>query len=64
MDDEQASRLHKRLQPSTSRAPIVLLQRVEEIIPAMRERLVSVVSRRESYHISVWIDMAKGRKSF
>jgi hypothetical protein len=64
MGDEQASRLEKCLQPSTARVPIVLLQRVEEIIPAVRESLVSVMSRRESYHVIVWIDMAKGGISF
>ena len=64
MGDEQASRLEGLLQSSTPRVPIVLLQRVEEIIPAMRESLVSVVSRREYYHVTVWFDMAKGMKSF
>jgi hypothetical protein len=53
MGDEQASCLQKHLQPSTARVPIILLQRVEEILPAVRESLVSVVSRRESYHVSV-----------
>jgi hypothetical protein len=52
------------LQPSATRVPIVLLQRVEEIIPAVRESLVSVVSRRESYDAGVWIDMAEGGKAF
>jgi len=61
--DEQASRLEGLLLLSTARVPIVLLQRVEEVIPAVRESLVSVVSRRESYHVIVWIYMAKGRKS-
>jgi len=64
MGDEHASILEELLQSSTPRVPIVLLQRVEEIIPAVRESLVSVVSRREYYHVIVWIDMAKGRKSF
>jgi hypothetical protein len=64
MGDEQASRLEGLLQSSATRVPIVLLQRVEEIIPAVRESLVSVVSRREYYCVTVWIDMAKGRKSF
>jgi hypothetical protein len=44
--------------------PIVLVQRVEEIIPAVRESVVSVMSWWESYHVGVWIDMAKGRKRF
>jgi hypothetical protein len=52
------------MQPSRTVVPIVLLDRVEEIIPAVIESLVRVVSRRESYHISVWIYMAKGRISF
>jgi hypothetical protein len=64
MRDEQAPPLQKRLQSSTMRMPIVLLQRVEEIIPAVRENLVSVVSRREFYHVIVWIYMAKRRNSF
>ena len=64
MGDEQASRLEGLLQSSTTRVPIILLQRVEEILPAMRKSLVSVVSRRESYHVIVWIYMAEGRKSF
>ena len=63
MGEEQASRLAGLLQSSTARVPVVLLQRVEEIIPAVRESLVSVVSRRESYHVIVWIYMAKGRIS-
>jgi hypothetical protein len=42
--------------------PIVLLERVEEIILAVRESLVSVVSRRESYVI-IWIYIPKGRIS-
>jgi len=63
MGDEQASRLEGLLQSYTPRVAIVLLQRVEEIIPAVRESLVSVVSRRESYHVIAWNDMAKGRIS-
>jgi len=64
MVDEQASYLEGLLRVSTPRLPIVLLQRVEEIIPAVRESLVSVVSRRECCHITVWIDITKERKSF
>jgi hypothetical protein len=63
MGDEQASRLEGHLQSSTARVAIVLLQRVEEIIPAVRESLVSVVSKRESCHAIIWMYMAKGRKS-
>ena len=48
MGDEQASHFKGLLQSSTARVPVVLLQRVEEIIPAVGESLVSVVSRRES----------------
>jgi hypothetical protein len=48
MGDEQALRLEGLLQSYTPRVAIVLLQRVEEIIPAVRESLVSVVSKRES----------------
>jgi hypothetical protein len=64
MGEEQASLLKELLLSSTTRVPILLLQRVEEKIPAVRERLVSVVSRRESYHVIVWIYMAKGRISY
>lgn len=39
MGDEQASRLEGLLLLSTARVPIVLLQRVEEVIPAVRESL-------------------------
>jgi len=63
MGEEQASRLRGLLLSSTARVPIDLLQRVEEKILAVRERLVSVVSRRESYHVIVWIYMAQGRIS-
>jgi hypothetical protein len=64
MGDEQGSLLQKYLQPSATRVPIVLLQRVEEIIPAARESLVSIVSRRESYHVSVWIDDSRREEKF
>jgi hypothetical protein len=37
---------------------------VEEVIPAVRESLVSVVSGRESYHVIVWNNIVKGRISF
>jgi hypothetical protein len=63
MGDEQASCSEGLLQSSTPRVPLVLLQRMEETIPVMRESMVSVVSRRESYHVTVWIDIANGRKS-
>jgi hypothetical protein len=53
MGDEPASRLEGLLQSSTARLPIVLLQRVEEVIPAVRESLVSVVSGGEYYHVTV-----------
>jgi hypothetical protein len=64
MGDEQGSHLRKHLQPSATRVPIILLQRVEEIIPAVRESLVSIVSRRESYHVSVWIDDSRREEKF
>jgi hypothetical protein len=44
MGDEQGSILRKYLQPSATVVPIVLVQRVEEIIPAVRESVVSVMS--------------------
>jgi hypothetical protein len=63
MGDEQASHFEGLLQSSIPRVAIVVLQRVEEIIPAVRESLVSVVSRLESCHAIIWMYMAKGGKS-
>lgn len=53
MDDKQASRSEGLLQSSTTRVPVILLRRVEEIFPAARKSLVSVVNRRECYHVCV-----------
>jgi hypothetical protein len=64
MGDEQASCLQKHLQPSTTRVPIILLHRMEEIIPAVGESLVSAVSIRESYHVSVWIENGRREEKF
>ena len=57
------TRLEGLLLSSTTRVPIDLVQRVEEVIPAISKSLVSEVSRRESYHVIAWNDMAKGRIS-
>jgi len=61
--EEQASCLEGLLLSSAAKVPFVLLQGVEEVIPAAKESLVSEVSRRESYYVIVWIYMAKGRES-
>jgi hypothetical protein len=49
MGDEHILNLQEILQPLERRVPRIVLQRVEEIFPALNESLVSVVCAEKSF---------------